>query len=102
MGELGYHWDFLTDPDVLSYAFSLRRAPDGPWLTADKFSSGEREIVHFLLAMFALNVKDGVILVDEPELHLHPRWQRIFLGLFRDLRQRETTSSSSLRTPLSS
>ena len=45
----------------------------------------EREIVHFLLAMFALNVKDGVVIVDEPELHLHPRWQRIFLGLFRDI-----------------
>ena len=49
------------------------------------FSSGEREIVHFLLAMFALNVRDGLVLVDEPELHLHPRWQRIFLGLFREL-----------------
>jgi putative ATP-dependent endonuclease of OLD family len=85
MQQLGYEWGFLTDQDAVSYAFALRRNKDDPWLTADKFSSGEREIVHFLLAMFALNVKDGVILVDEPELHLHPRWQRIFLGLFRDL-----------------
>jgi len=85
MQQLGYEWTFLTDQDVVSYAFALRQDKNGPWLTADKFSSGEREIVHFLLAMFALNVKDGVILVDEPELHLHPRWQRIFLGLFRDL-----------------
>jgi predicted ATPase len=87
MQQLGYEWHFLTDPEVVSYAFALRRNNDrdGPWFTADKFSSGEREIVHFLLAMFALNVKDGVILVDEPELHLHPRWQRLFLGLFRDL-----------------
>jgi predicted ATP-dependent endonuclease of OLD family len=52
---------------------------------SDVFSSGEREIVHFLLAMFALNVQDGLILVDEPELHLHPRWQRMFLSLFREL-----------------
>jgi predicted ATPase len=85
MQQLGYEWDFLTDLDAVSYSFALRKHKGGPWLTADRFSSGEREIVHFLLAMFALNVKDGVILVDEPELHLHPRWQRIFLGLFRDL-----------------
>jgi putative ATP-dependent endonuclease of the OLD family len=83
MRQLGYKWTFLTDEDSVSYAFSLLK--DETWLTADKFSSGEREIVHFLLAMFALNVKDGLVLIDEPELHLHPRWQRIFLGLFRDL-----------------
>lgn len=81
--QLGYEWSFRTDEDSVSYAFVLRK--EGHWFTVDKFSSGEKEIVHFLLAMFALNVKDGIVLVDEPELHLHPRWQRIFLGLFRDL-----------------
>jgi putative ATP-dependent endonuclease of OLD family len=35
--------------------------------------------------MFALNVKDGLVIIDEPELHLHPRWQRIFLSLFREV-----------------
>jgi predicted ATPase len=81
--QLGYEWNFRTDEDSVSYAFVLRKG--NHWFTVDKFSSGEKEIVHFLLAMFALNVKDGIVLVDEPELHLHPRWQRIFLGLFRDL-----------------
>ncbi len=33
----------------------------------------------------APNVKDGVVLLDEPELHLHPRWQRVFLGVFREI-----------------
>jgi hypothetical protein len=85
MTELGYEWTFLMDTDSVSYAFALKRDSGSPWLTPEMFSSGEREIVHFLLAMFALNVKDGVVLIDEPELHLHPRWQRIFLGLFRDI-----------------
>jgi predicted ATPase len=85
MTQLGYEWTFLMDPESVSYAFALRKDSASPWLTPEMFSSGEREIVHFLLAMFALNVKDGVVLIDEPELHLHPRWQRIFLGLFRDL-----------------
>lgn len=81
--QLGYAWDFAHDRDQLSYVFLLLK--DGARLSPDMFSSGEREIVHFLLAMFALNVRGGLVLVDEPELHLHPRWQSIFLGLFRDL-----------------
>jgi putative ATP-dependent endonuclease of OLD family len=85
LGQLGYEWGFLTDSDNVAYSFGLRKRGTVPYLTQDKFSSGEREIVHFLLAMFALNIRDGVVIVDEPELHLHPRWQRIFLGLFRDI-----------------
>jgi predicted ATPase len=81
--QLGYTWNFSTDADQLSFSFLLTK--DGEQRSTDMFSSGEREIVHFLLAMFALNVRDGLVLVDEPELHLHPRWQRIFLGLFRDV-----------------
>lgn len=83
MTQLGYEYTFLSNDDGAAYTFAIRRG--GRWITADKFSSGEKEIVHFLLALFALNAKDGVVLVDEPELHLHPRWQRIFLHLFREL-----------------
>ena len=83
LSQLGYDWDFLSDQEQTTFSFILIK--DGARLSADMFSSGEREIVHFLLAMFALNVRDGLVLVDEPELHLHPRWQRIFLGLFREL-----------------
>ncbi|HMN45569.1 MAG TPA: AAA family ATPase [Povalibacter sp.] len=81
--QMGYRWDFGSDVDELQYQFTLLK--NGRQITPDMFSSGEREIVHFLLALFALNVRGGLVLVDEPELLLHPRWQRIFLGLFRDL-----------------
>ncbi len=83
MNQLGYECTFLTSEDGAAYKFAIRRGDS--WITADKFSSGEKEIVHFLLALFALNAKDGVVLVDEPELDLHPRWQRIFLHLFREM-----------------
>lgn len=81
--KLGYQWDFVSDEDQTKFKFVLKR--EDVVIENDLFSSGEREIVHFLLAMFALNVRDGLVLVDEPELHLHPRWQIIFLGLFRDM-----------------
>ena len=48
-------------------------------------SSGEKEIINLLLGIFAFNVKEGIVIIDEPELHLHPRWQKILLELFNDL-----------------
>lgn len=48
-------------------------------------SSGEKEIISLLLGIFAFDVKEGVIIIDEPDLHLHPRWQKILLELFNDL-----------------
>lgn len=101
--QLGYTWGFRFDSDQTSYWFHLMK--DGRELYPGMFSSGEREIVHFLLAMFALNVKDGLVLVDEPELHLHPRWQKIFLSLFREISPERnnqiivTTHSPAFVTP---
>ncbi|MDD3625865.1 MAG: AAA family ATPase [bacterium] len=37
-------------------------------------SSGEKEILNFIFGLSTLNIKDGVILIDEPDLHLHPQW----------------------------
>lgn len=82
--KLGYGWDFTSVDDEMQN-FEMKFFKDGVPLQPTKFSSGEREIFHFLFAAFALNVEHGLIVVDEPELHLHPRWQKIFLDLFHDL-----------------
>ncbi len=81
--KLGYGWELHHDDEQTSFRLALIRGDIA--FFSEIFSSGEREIVHFLIAMFALNARDGLILVDEPELHLHPRWQKIFLNLFCEL-----------------
>lgn len=48
-------------------------------------SSGEKEILNMLLSVLAFNIRDGLIAIDEPELHLHPRWQKLFLEVLTDL-----------------
>ena len=48
-------------------------------------SSGEKEIMSLLLGLFANNVKGGVVIIDEPDLHLHPKWQRSLLDLLASL-----------------
>ncbi|MBA7493624.1 hypothetical protein ES702_04183 [subsurface metagenome] len=65
------------------YGITLQKGQKDIEIT--KASSGEKEIVNFLLGLFAFNVKGGIVIIDEPDLHLHPRWQKLLLGLFNEL-----------------
>jgi len=84
LSDLGYAWELTTvNPDTNEYDVTLKK--QGTEFTAGTASSGEREILTYLFAIYALNVRDAVIVVDEPELHLHPRWQKILFDLFKQL-----------------
>lgn len=41
----------------------------------DQLSSGEKNLVHLFLRIGAHLTRHTLILIDEPEVHLHPRWQ---------------------------
>jgi len=51
----------------------------------DYASSGEKNIIHTMINL-AANIEDGsLIIIDEPELSLHPNWQMKYLPLLRQL-----------------
>ncbi len=50
-----------------------------------KLSSGEREFFNLLSTVFAQNIRSGILIIDEPEIHLHPKWQHIFLDLLKSI-----------------
>jgi ABC-type lipoprotein export system ATPase subunit len=81
---LGYTWEFVT-VDPLNNSYDVRLTKQGTSFLVSAASSGERELLTYLFAIFALNVRDAVIIVDEPELHLHPRWQTTLFALFEKL-----------------
>lgn len=81
LDELGYGWS-LESIDPLRNEYDIRLKKQGSSFRVSAASSGERELLTYLFAIFALNVRDALIVVDEPELHLHPKWQQTLLRLF--------------------
>ncbi|MCI5165237.1 MAG: ATP-binding protein [Candidatus Electrothrix sp. GM3_4] len=52
--------------------------------TLDRLSSGEKNLVDLFLKIKAHCTRNSIILIDEPEIHLHPNWQK---RLMKHLRQ---------------
>lgn len=84
LGQIGYEWDMkLQDKQKNTYSIVLKEGEREIHL--GQASSGERELLSFLLGIYAYRIVGGIIIVDEPELHLHPKWQRIMLRIFKEL-----------------
>lgn len=79
--ELGYEWS-LECVSPLKNKYDVRIKKQGSTFLVGAASSGERELLTYLFAIFALNVSNALIIVDEPELHIHPKWQKILFELF--------------------
>ncbi len=84
LNKLGYGWNIKLI-DKIKNTYEIELIKDGQGFSIDNASSGEREIINFLFGIFAFNIKNGLIIIDEPELHLHPKWQKILLELFVEL-----------------
>mgnify|MGYP001157935436 CR=1 FL=1 len=82
--ELGYEWK-LESVNPLANQYDIRLSKQGTSFLVKAASSGERELLTYLFAIFGLNVRDALVVVDEPELHLHPKWQKTLLSLFVEL-----------------
>jgi energy-coupling factor transporter ATP-binding protein EcfA2 len=75
------------DPGAGGFDVYLRR-PEGPRLEVDLLSSGQLEIFLFLSALALNENREGIIFIDEPELHLDPQWHRLILRSLMRLQPR--------------
>lgn len=83
---LGYEWKLETI-NPMTNEYSIRLSKQGTSFLVSAASSGERELLTYLFVIFGLNVRDALVVVDEPELHLHPKWQKTLLSIFVKLSQ---------------
>lgn len=47
----------------------------------DDLSSGDKAIIFIITAMYGFDLQNGLIIIDEPELHLHPQMQKKLLAV---------------------
>lgn len=76
----------IIDPDAEELFADLFVLRDGRRVcSVDEVSSGELELLSFAGWIITNDFKGGLLVIDEPELHLHPQWQTAFLPALRDL-----------------
>jgi len=68
----------------VSPALALQvQLPSGDVISFQDMSSGEKEVFFILAYFIRHSISNSVIVVDEPELHLHPELARKFVRLMR-------------------
>ena len=81
---IGYSWEMdVIDSNKNIYEIVLKEGERR--ISLEQASSGERELINFLLGIYSFKIIGGIVIIDEPELHLHPRWQKLLLKLFKEL-----------------
>lgn len=50
----------------------------------DDLSSGDKSLIFLITAMYGFDLQNGLIVIDEPELHLHPQLQKKLLSLIEE------------------
>ena len=58
---------------------------NGSLIDMDEFSSGEKEVLGIITTLFQINPNHSIILIDEPDLHLHAKWQIAFLNALQQI-----------------
>ncbi|EGQ8391373.1 TPA: AAA family ATPase [Vibrio cholerae] len=62
-------------------SITLRKIGTNDNLTLNDASSGERSLLLLVCSIASQITSDSVILIDEPEISLHPEWQETFIDL---------------------
>jgi predicted ATPase len=72
--------------DVEEMSLRVRVKPDnGDPFSIDSLSAGEKQILLLLGEIQRRICQGSIVLIDEPEIHLHPRWQRLLIRALADL-----------------
>jgi predicted ATP-binding protein involved in virulence len=53
-------------------------------IAISELSTGEQELITKAFSLYLDDIKDSVILIDEPESSLHPNWQNRILKIYED------------------
>jgi predicted ATP-binding protein involved in virulence len=74
----------LENLDIINLE-GLRIQKSKSSLSINEISSGEYHLLNSLIGMFANISKDSLVLIDEPEISLHPNWQMRYITFLKSV-----------------
>ncbi|WP_345853424.1 AAA family ATPase [Shewanella algae] len=87
--------DFEKDRDMIKFLETLEfiSPPEVKFYNSDSFgfeytSSGEKHFVFTMINLLSEIEENSLVLIDEPELSLHPRWQMQYIKLLKLITQK--------------
>jgi predicted ATPase len=60
----------------------------GNYIPFSQLSDGEQSFLSMVFIMYGYDLKDGMIFIDEPEIHFHPQMQRSFSRMIEKMNER--------------
>lgn len=73
-------------PRSVKYKFVFKRTIGNESVDLFELSSGEKGLVHFIFSIYGFEIKNGIMIIDEPELHLHPQIQSKYLDIIKSVK----------------
>ena len=80
--ELELDFEFASR-DAKKNIFFKKKNSDNKF-SIDELSTGEKTLMSKVLYLYLEDIKDKIILIDEPELSLHPSWQNRVLKIYEN------------------
>lgn len=53
-------------------------------ISIDELSTGEKELLSKIFYLYISDIKDSIVLIDEPEISLHPSWQNKIIKIYKN------------------
>ena len=82
LGDLNPQIEF--DSQNKGESLFFRNKSLGNKFSIDDLSTGEKTLLSKVLYLYLADIKDKVILIDEPELSLHPSWQNKVFKIYEN------------------
>lgn len=68
-------------------AFKLQLLRNEVDISSGNLSSGEMQFIHFMISLSCIGCKDGLVIIDEPELNLHIQKQKELLAYLQEVQK---------------
>jgi predicted ATP-binding protein involved in virulence len=75
----------LVDLSKTKFNRPVFRNVTGDDVTIDLLSDGEKQLYARVIALMMLNPNNAIILIDEPEIALHPAWQEKIMQIYANI-----------------